>query len=191
MKRLIALGLLLAAWHPGARAENSDPKTPVARINIPYELEVERINDEPAAITRRAKRAGHPLELPPGQHTLVLRYYMPRGFDDADPLDDTPERSAPASLTIEVRADHAYQIAYTWKGRDTLIPHLLDAEGLDIPPPPPAQTPLPQPLPDTATQPAKEIAPPSDTALTALQQAWQEANAEERRAFRRWIIDAP
>jgi len=163
---------------------NPKDRSEVALLRVPGALDVLAIDGE--RIPKLTKHMGvreRVYELLPGTHTITARYYMPNNYDDAFSVDAPPDRSAAVDLKLHAAAGAVYTLDYAIDEK-TITLSLGSATGDNL------VTRGDEPVTEPAVEPAATPGS-NETTLTILKQAWGDASPEERKDFRKWIVDAP
>lgn len=169
------------------RMYRGDPKdrSEVAILTVPNAVDVLAIDGE--RIPKLTKHIGvreRVYELLPGTHTITARYYLPIDYDTAFSGDAPPDRSSPVDLRLEAAAGATYTLNYAIDGNIITLSLGNTTTGSTI-------TPVDETIPEPAKEMAAAVEKTETPTLKALKQAWGEASTEERKDFRKWIVDAP
>lgn len=156
------------------------PPAELAVLAVPYQLDVLSLDDRPGLSTPLFSTARETqIELLPGSHTLLLRFYSP-----SDEIERSGSaslfRSDPATLRFQVAAGRLYRLKYTYRTGSAREPNLQVWIEDD------AGAALPQEQPPVSHAVS---APPSapETPLDQLKRWWAAAGEDDRAAFRGWI----
>ena len=149
------------------------PDSDVALLHASFEIDLLTINGTPAPRPAVFSRAtSRTLRLLPGHQEVVARYNSP--FDDQF----AGSKSTPVLIAFIAEAGRSYRVDFSrdGAGRDVRI-WIRDDHG----------TPVPAAPPTGKQPPTKNTDGFSGGPLENLKQAWRDAGAEDRDAFRAWI----
>lgn len=170
----------------------------LARLEVPPALRLTSLDDQPVSFHLGRSTSDTSYEVDPGPHTAVLIYDVILDTDQ-DSGDYIKYQSPPVSVQWTADAGGKYRVEYipvsvnlrNQVDDSTLRMAIVSlgpagktaADAPAVAQPAPAPTPVPPP--------AEESAAPkdSDEELNALKDAWNKANAEERKAFLNGVFE--
>lgn len=203
----LALTALLAtgcATSPGLRFYPGEarPAESVAQIDVAPEFEVKTVDGQKTGDGFFGKASGTVLEVLPGHHELVARFYSPfeNGTTGVNSSFDKPDRSNYQTLSLDAVAGRRYALQRsTVQGQVVLsLAESGQTANLDARPVTPTRIaskpaePTPAAIESVpavaAAAPTKPtVEAPKITPLDNLKQWWYYASPAERAQFRQWM----